>query len=731
MVRFQHLNKVIMTQIKTGRFTLPAESGMEKETLDLAKKWGADAVRDSDGTVLSPEITELDFDILSTLCMIRADQEWNTANRNQCQQKYLMSDPLTAESDTLVVELMSGYSREQFEVDAVNDAKKYWEVIDRTTGEVVDSANWSFSADAGTVTITKAKAWHLYTVNFLVFQIWESTSMYNHITNNWTSPHQLGIDPFQPETRAHLLIYLEKWLDEHPNTDIVRFTSVAYQFPIVKNEDLETRWQDWCSYRDCISAYALDEFEKKKGYRLTSEDLVDKGYYNATDRVPTKAYLDWMDFVNEFTTDFAREWVEKVHARGKKAIMFFCDHWIGTEPYGERFESMGFDGLVNPVINGNELRRMSDAPTAINKEVRFYPYFFPVNLVGDPLFEGEGGDPVGECQLYWAKVRRAMLRKQVDRIGYGGYLHLAVKFPEFLDAVEVVANEFRQILEHADKGAPYAMKGKVLILSAWGKLRSWMVEEEWPSGEFTEALSGLPVDVEFISFDEIKANGIPADTSVIISYGKAETSYSGGTYWTDPQVVELVRGFVAAGGGFVGVGEPTAIEHQGRLLQLEDVFGVQRATNMNIRSKMVVSGQKPDSHFITADLEGSLDLGELCGKSYPLNSGVEVLAEQDGHISLAANSFGKGRSVYLPGFKLNSENTRLVLRALYWASNQEDSYQYWTTSNIETECSAFVEAGYCAVTNHSGEAQTTQLSDGSGQTQEVSLAPYEMKWVTV
>ena len=32
---------------------------MEKETLMLAEKWGADAIRDSDGTVLSPEITQM------------------------------------------------------------------------------------------------------------------------------------------------------------------------------------------------------------------------------------------------------------------------------------------------------------------------------------------------------------------------------------------------------------------------------------------------------------------------------------------------------------------------------------------------------------------------------------------------------------------------------------------------------------------------------------------------
>ena len=39
-----------------GDFTLPGEAGYEKLTLELAKKWGADVIRDSDGTHLSDEI---------------------------------------------------------------------------------------------------------------------------------------------------------------------------------------------------------------------------------------------------------------------------------------------------------------------------------------------------------------------------------------------------------------------------------------------------------------------------------------------------------------------------------------------------------------------------------------------------------------------------------------------------------------------------------------------------
>ncbi len=48
-----------------GDFTLPGEAGCEELTLKLARKWGADVIRDSDGTKLSPELLNAGYDIYS------------------------------------------------------------------------------------------------------------------------------------------------------------------------------------------------------------------------------------------------------------------------------------------------------------------------------------------------------------------------------------------------------------------------------------------------------------------------------------------------------------------------------------------------------------------------------------------------------------------------------------------------------------------------------------------
>src|SRR5581483_5292991 len=137
----------------TGSFTLPGEAGYEKLTLRLAKKWGADTIRDSDGTQLSPEITQSGYSIYSTICLVRSVQPWARKHRDQLQQNFLMSFPVVAERAVTTITLLDGFYREQFVVNFAADPKKWWQVFDRTTGEEVARAGWFFDAKRGTVMI--------------------------------------------------------------------------------------------------------------------------------------------------------------------------------------------------------------------------------------------------------------------------------------------------------------------------------------------------------------------------------------------------------------------------------------------------------------------------------------------------------------------------------------------------------------------------------------------------
>ena len=493
-----------------GFVTLPAESGKEKDVIPLIQQWGADAIRDSDGTTLSEEYLNLDHVIYSTICLVRADQEWANANPDQLAQKYLVSDPVTATCDSVTIDLLKGFFRRKYIVDVYHDPKEWWEVIDRTTDTVVDAADWAFDAEAGTVSISNAKAFHVYTVNFLIYQIWDSVSMYNHLANDWDIEPIKSVDPYLAKTRSHLMEYFDQWLADHPATNVVRLTTLAYNFTLDSDETGTDRYRDWLGYTDCISPDILEDFAKEKGYKLRPEDIVDKGYYNATCRIPSQRYLDWMDFVQKFVVQWGGELVEKCHKAGKKAAIFWGDHWIGTEPYSERYQEMKIDINIGACEDGVALRRLADAPGPQTKEIRLYPYFFP------DVF-APGGDPLSESISNWIKIRRAMLRSCVDRIGYGGYTGLALQFPEFVQHVTDLCDEFREIKTHSKQTKPFTPGLKVYVLNAWGTLRSWLnnttPDEKFNSARpdvttitgsnLLECLSGLPVEVAFISLPSV------------------------------------------------------------------------------------------------------------------------------------------------------------------------------------------------------------------------------------
>ena len=78
-----------MSKLKGG-FTLPGEAGYEELTLKMAEKWGADVIRDSDGTVLSDEILNAGYGIYSTICIIRDHNAWAKEHPDCLQQTFLM-----------------------------------------------------------------------------------------------------------------------------------------------------------------------------------------------------------------------------------------------------------------------------------------------------------------------------------------------------------------------------------------------------------------------------------------------------------------------------------------------------------------------------------------------------------------------------------------------------------------------------------------------------------------
>ncbi len=720
-----------MDIVNKGSFTLPGEAGYEDLTLRLAEEWGADVIRDSDGTQLSDRIVSSEYDIYSTLCLIRMDNQWAKRNMDKLQQTYLMSFPVIADGSEVKIELLEGYFKDQFLINDKDDKEEWWQVFDRTTGDEIPASHWIYDGSAGTVIIRNAVKWHRYTVNFLAYRIWEEISAYNHVTNNWGDrEHLMPIEPMYPEVQEHILRSLEHWLIEHVNTKVVRFTSLFYNFFWLWGSESNRRFivNDWGGYGFSVNSYSIKEFERINGYRLKSEDFVNAGLYNNSYLPPSDRYRAWMDFINSFVVKFGRKCVDLVHKYGKKAYVFYNDHWIGMEPTLDKFKELCFDGIIDGIFSGFEARKVAGTKHVDVRELRLHPYFFPTGVNGAGTFV-EGGNPAMECRTYWMDIRRALVRDCVDRLGFGGYLHLVEAHQEFIEYVGDLLKEFRTLKALHGAGKPYSSSFKVAILNAWGNMRAWSCRGHFNRGNFynevMESISGLPVNVEFISFQDIIETGIPSDIKVIINAGCIDDAWSGGYYWRDPQIIEAITEWVSRGGGLIGVGEPSAAKYGGQYFQMSHVLGVDRESGLSSgfdRHSFDISREK---HFIMEDVQGSLDFGKDIENIFILNNKATVLVSRCGSPQMAINTFGMGRGVYLSGHKYSPSNIRLLHRAIYWAAGCEDEYCKWSSSNIYTECAYYPECGMLAVINNSGERQETVITDSQRNSVNVQLNPYE------
>lgn len=720
-----------------GHMTLPVEVGQEEVVLDLYQRWQADALRDSDGTTMPESLTKQDSDIYSVVCLVRADQQFANQHPEYLHRKYLMSFPVTAMAETLVLQPLDGYSKDKYELDDDSDPKCWWEVRNRTTNTVIDVSLWDFDAATQQVLIKQTQPYHEYTVTFMARQVWDSVSMYNALTNDWKGPRIKSLDPYHPECRAHLIKHFAQWLDEHPNTTVVRFTTFAFLFVIDTGEQNQDIYRDWTGYGETVSPRALEDFEKRFGYALTPEDFVDAGYYNGTYKAPSKRYQDWMTFVQEFVVDFAAELVAMAHKAGKKTAMFQGDHWIGTEPFLESYQNIGLDINIGAVEDGVALRRLTDSMGEQTREARFYPYFFP------DVFR-EGNDPVVESMSNWVKIRRAMLQKPLDRIGYGGYLSLANKFPHFIDHVSEISREFGDYLQHTQGTESQKLTGKIAVLSAWGKARSWLQNQardqrfyvpprpdvmEFVGNNLLECLAGLPFDVEFISFDDIIQNGISEDIKVIINTGDANSAWSGGECWDSSEVLVALRKFVGQGGGLLGVCDPSAFQKNGRYFQLGDVFGLEKETALTMgRVAMPLSIAK--EHYLSQFVTEGLDFGNP-SYVYPQATDIAVLAAQGQHLALTARNYGQGRSVYMGNLPFNMKNARLLQQVLIWLSHNETQQHAWLSDYPNVDVAYYPQTGMVAAVNYVSEPQQVTVSNAQGELVNISLEGYEWKWISI
>ncbi|MCQ2742264.1 MAG: 1,3-beta-galactosyl-N-acetylhexosamine phosphorylase [Bacilli bacterium] len=723
--------------MKKGFVTIPTDSTFVEGTKRFIEKWGADAVRDCDGVTLPENVSEFGTEVYKAYFIVREDHEYAKKHPELLQSYALVTDRKTAFGTSLEINLLENVFKEAISVNE-DRKEKYWQVIDRTTGEI--HKDWEYIGN-DIVRINNCVKYHEYTVNFFAKNTWDPVQIYNYHSNHWKDvPIDLDLDPIYPEAMEHMLMRMEEWCKSHPEVTVVRFTTFFYNFFIIYKTGFTQTFWDWHTYAATASPEMFDYLEKTYGFKMSLEDLVTGGTYGSRYQIPSKTLRTYMDYVQQLCCGWAKKFVDIVHKYGKKAMMFDGDHRIGVEPYCPYFESIGLDAVVGAPHSGPYIRLLTDMMGIKYTEGRLNPYFFPNECPSD-----EKG--IEYLSKNWNSERRTLLKKCIDRIGFGGYLKLASTYPNFCEYIATVCDEFRTIKENVGKGGAKSLV-KVAFISYWGRMYSWMnngtfTDDTKPETEgyatFFNAVAAQPVEVSFISFDEVmNEKDLNSKYDVLVNSGLAGSAFQGDYYWKNELLLTKVREFVANGGGFVGIGDPTGYEYNGKYFQLSDVLGVQKEIGFTYsRTKFFPS--KNEKHWIVEDVDMSkVAFGKQGLGVYPLGADVIAASESNfnpttclltgGNVYLSANEYGKGRGVYINSLLDSYDAFRLVYKVLLWASHKEELYKKALSTNVNVDCYYYGEGKY-ALINNSNEKVDTTMFDINGNPSKMSMDPNEIKWI--
>lgn len=717
-----------------GRVTIPTDSSFVEGTKKFLDYWGADAVRDCDGVSLPKDVKQFGTDVYKAYFIVREDHEYALKHKEYWQNVALTTDRKLVKGKELEIDLLENSFKESLEVNE-KDYKKYWQVFDRTNGKL--HSDWEYLGH-GVIRLLNCEPFHEYTINFFAINTWDPVQIYNYHVNHWNVPKDIDLDPVYPEALAHMLERMEEWLKNNPDVTVVRFTTFFYNFFIVNVTGTKQRIWDWHAYPMSASPAMFELFEKETGESITLEDIISEGYYSSRFVVPTDKELKYEDFVERKCAEWAKRFVDLCHRYGKKAVMFDGDHRIGTEPYSPYFANIGLDGVVGAPSSAIYISQIANMKGVHFMEGRLNPYFFPNECPSDE----KGTEILLRC---WNSMRRGLLKKPIDRIGFGGYLKQIEHDQKLIDSIRYVCDEFRTIRENIGNHS-CKRKGKIAVLTYRGRRDSWMmngtfVDDARQGGcyywSILSALAILPFDVEFISFFEAGEKDLN-EYDAIVTCGIPGTSFQGGRVWKNERLVTAIRKFVDGGGAFLGVGEPSGYQYQGKYIQLSDVLGVEKDCDFRNFEKRDSFNTKK-RHWITEGIDMSMvSFNRFEHKIYPL--GATVLANEydweypegsqnAANVHMAVNEYGEGRSVYLSGITANNQTYRLIYRSLLWAMHKENETKNLYAENPNVDVFYYEDSEKYALYNDADEEIDTNYYDANGILKCIRLMPKEIAWV--
>lgn len=603
--------------------------------------------------------------------------------------RFLPSRKVTATNSTLMVDLLNGYPTDTNEHYFVVNTDKFpvgttWHVWDMTDGDGGKIWKYGWSVTNGILTLTNnvntIEVGHQYSVTF-------SADLYGG----------LDVDLVNSDARGFWEAKLTNALAQNGwDVDVYRPTRLMYGFQELKATDETPIFFDWYGYGTSVNSndIALMTNVTGQSYFNTSW-LIENGVHRSVNDVPSDDYRAWMTVQQAHALDYASNLCYRVHNdpldddNPNRVCFFWGDAWVGIEPHLGMLDECGFDEVVTSCNDETSARRIMSFPGAQCRRFRQW-------------WNTDGGSISNEISVHeetFKHAMRGMLFACPDGFGYGGDLQEDI--PD--DSTDAIRNmiggqyeKFELVHNYLNGMKPYTNGIVVYVVNSWGEIRSWPKNFTVnPSQQGLQALTDLPIDVRFISFEEIDGtNRIPDDADVLLCLGEPGSSWAGDSDWTsggDNTVARTIKNFVKAGGGFVGI-DAAGILTEDNSLPIGNMYGLEydgtasdAAAQRHYTKYDPWRFQDDVRKYVISDKEVVLDssrtiltnapddLGDViynCLMDVDTSVNPTILASDSGsgRPLVTANDFENGKAIYIAGVGTSMAYQEFLKQAIYYVA---------------------------------------------------------------
>jgi 1,3-beta-galactosyl-N-acetylhexosamine phosphorylase len=620
-------------------------------------------------------------------------------------------------------------------LDEVRDPSRYYldpntdparlRVVEQGSGRVLPDSEWTADLRAQRVTVRGGTAGEKYRA---IFPVAMARPPHAHREAPFSPRYSDGVS--NPKRRAMHYNRVRERLQTVPAASVLRPTALQYFFLQIRQPPPpgETRgdfiaWS-WYAYWAGMDPARFARYEKRFGETFDPLWIMERGY-GEEGYLPHPAYRRWIDLMREEVLEYAQGMNAIIHEGGRRSRWFWGDDWKGIEPWLGDVDRAGFDEVVCSLDSGPQTVRRMGFPSKSKRIIRL-PW---VNLDRDhpDVFDARWA-------ANWRWIRREVFFQCPAGITAGG--DVAGAFDAGCgDSIIDTMREFRTIHGRIYGKRLYRHEGlTVYVADAWGAMRSWSVPTHYISRNLVlQAMLDWPVDVRFISFDEIASGGVPEDASLLLLVGEPETAWAGGALWENPALVEAVRSYVKGGGGLLACGGATVT---GGAFALGDLLGIRYEAPATDRAakqlwnltRWVDAGHPPsefgemeDAYLATqlalveenlpAPLRGPFGLAApgklLCDTLVSARAPDTVIArDAAGHPAAVLTAFGKGRAGYIAGY---SEDPRFLKPLAFHLSGATDARARLDSDHSDVAVYAYPDERLAIVYNHGAQAADARV----------------------